>query len=201
VAINHTTLSGALTDNQTTFAVASTTNITAPTYSSFIQGSTSTWTYLYVEAEMMFVTAVPISGTVTVIRGVMGTIATTHATSALVIIGTPADFPNFTPQIAAFQTLAPNRFQGISSPVAAAATLVPSGPIFHVTGSTATSSISLPTNFVEGAITVIADAVWTWTSSSAAQGIAQAGTVTSLGSTVTFTYDANTSLWYPSRLA
>jgi hypothetical protein len=194
VAINHTTTLAAITAYQTQFGLASTTNVSAPVFP-----TGSGFTYLYVEAELMFVTAVPVSGTVQVIRGVMGTQAVSHASGSLVIIGGVSDFPVFTPQVGSFQTLAPNRFQGVSAPVAAAAALAPSGPIFHVTGHTASSSMSLPPNFVEGAVTIIADDTWTWTSSSAALGFAQAGAVTSAGTCVTFVYDANTSLWYQSR--
>jgi hypothetical protein len=199
MAINTTTLSGAITDYQTTFALASTTNVTAPTYQSFTAGSASTYTYLYVEAEMMFVTSIPVAGTVTVIRGVLGTMAVAHVVSTLVTIGLPVDFPNFTPAIGAFTTLAPNRFQGVSAAVAAAATIIAPGPLFHVTGTTATNIITPPANFVEGSITIIADGIWTWTSSAVANGIAQSGSMTAAHETVTFTFDANTTYWYPSR--
>lgn len=200
MAINTTTLSGAITAYQTTFVLGSTSNITAPTYASFVQGSTSTWTYLYCEAEMMFVTGIPVSGTVTVIRGVQGTQAVSHVVSTLVTIGLPTDFPNFSPKVAAFN-VTQDRFAGISAAVASAATIVAPGPIFHVTGGTAINIITPPTNFVEGRITIIFDSACTWTVSAVTNGIAVSGTCTTAASAVDFIFDANTNRWYPSRLA
>jgi hypothetical protein len=56
--------------------------------------------------------------------------------------------------------------------------------------------------FVEGTITIVADGVWTWTTGGASPwAFGVAGTVTTAGSAVDFTYDATKSLWYPSRLA
>jgi hypothetical protein len=84
---------------------------------------------------------------------------------------------------------------------AAAATLVAPSTLFHVTGTTALNIITPPANFSSNAITIIANAVLTWTqSSTVTNGIAQSGTVTSAGETVTFTYDPATALWYPSRV-
>src|SRR5215472_1914063 len=159
MAIATTTLSAAIGATDTQFGLASTTGITAG-----VSTTGAGLTYLYVEAEMMLVTSVPVSGVVTVSRGQLGTVATTHAASVPVVAGAPTDFPQFTPQIKGFQTEEQLRYLGVSAPVAAAATLVPSGAIFHVTGTTATGTISLPSNFVEGQFTVIADAIWTWTS-------------------------------------
>src|SRR5208283_2414185 len=89
----------------------------------------------------------------------------------------------------------------LSASTPAAATLAAPGTTFHVTGTTATNIITPPANFSQSQITVIADGVWTWTSSAVAHGIAQSGTVTSAGETVTFTYDPATTYWYPSRVA
>lgn len=193
MAITVTTLSGAITAYQTQFNVASTTYITAPVLTT---GSGYTW--LYCDAELMFCMGVPVSGTIQVVRGMLGTQAVAHLTGALVVVGLSGDFPQFAPAVSAFQTLSPNRFQGIYPPVAAATTITASGPVFHITGTTATATISLPSGFVEGSITVIADGAWTWTT---AGNIANTGAATSAGTTVTFTYDANTSKWYPSRIS
>jgi hypothetical protein len=192
MAIASTTLSAAINAYQTQFAVASTTNISAPV------NTTGVGSFLFVDRELMQVTGIPVAGTVTVIRGVQGTQAVAHNNTQGVLIGEAAsDFPNFQPTISAFAVGLP-RYQGINAPVASALAITPPGAFFHVTGTTATATINLPANFVEGPITVIADGVWTWT---AAGNIAVAGTVTTAGSTVTFVYDAATSLWYPSRLA
>jgi hypothetical protein len=195
MAITATTLSAAITANQTQFGLASTTGVNAPV------STTGVGSYLFIDRELMQVTAVPVAGTVQVIRGIQGTQAVSHNnTQGVLIAATAADFANFQPTISAFATgLA--RYEGVNAPVAAAAVLVAPGAIFHVTGTTASSSMTPPSTFVEGKIKIIADAIWTWTSTTAVNGFAQAGTVTSAGTTVEFTYDAATSLWYPSRVS
>lgn len=82
--------------------------------------------------------------------------------------------------------------------VASATTILPTGPLFHVTGTTATATFTIPVGFEGGCFTVIADGVWTWTN---AGNIQVAGTVTTAGSTVTFCQDVVTAKFYPSRLA
>jgi hypothetical protein len=196
MAITSTTLSGALTASQTTFTVASTTNITAPVLTT---GSGITW--LYVEAELMFVTAVPVSGTVQATRGMMGTKAVAHLTSTPVIIGGPTDFPVFTPQVGAFQTEVQNRFGGVSAVVASSATIVAPAQFFHVSGGTAINIITPPANFVAGEVTIIFDSACTWTSSNVTNGISASGTSTTAGSAVKCYLDANPLRWYPERLA
>lgn len=193
MALNETTLSAAITESATTLQVASATGITAP---NFTTGAGVT--YLYLDYEMMVVTAV--SGTlISVIRGIFGTRQVPHAASQGVIAGLYSDFANFTPSVTAFTTGVLQKYNGVNAPVAAATTITPSGQYFHITGTTATATINLPsTDFLEGSIYVIADAVWTWTT---AGNIAVAGTVTTAGSMVTFFWDGAKQLWYPSRLA
>ena len=196
MAITATTLSAAITSSQTSFAVASTTGALAPNYTTGVGV-----TYAFCDNEMMLVSGVPVSGTVTVVRGVLGTQATAHAITAPVLFGLVTDFPNFAASITAFQTLQPNRYWGVSAPVASAASITATGGLFHVTGTTATNIIVPPANFVEGEITIIADGVWTFTSSAVTNGIAASGTVTTAKSAIKFIYDANTALWYPERLS
>ncbi len=196
MAITATTLSGAITPYATQFALASTTGVLAP-----VSTTGSGATYLLCEAEMMFVTAVPVSGTVQVIRGVLGTQAVAHVTSSGVLAGLVTDFPNFVAKIGTESPLLPDRFSGVSAVVASAATIVAPGPLFHVSGGTAINIITPPANFVEGSVTVIFDSACTWTSSSVTNGISASGTSTTAGSAVTFTLDAATLRWYPSRLA
>jgi hypothetical protein len=191
MSLNATTLSGAINATQYSFGIASATGVSAPVYP-----TGSGFTYLYVENELMFVTGV--NGTiVNVIRGFGGTQAVSHASSCPVIVGAPSDFPNFTPGINAVTAKSSN-YDGFAAPVASAATITPSGRRFHVTGTTQTTTINLPSGFLEGTITIVADGIWTW---STGGNIAVAGTVTTAASAVDFTYDAKTSLWYPSRLA
>lgn len=196
MAINVTTLSANITAYQTQFAVGSTTNITAPVLTT---GSGYTW--LYVESELMWVTGVPGSGVVQVTRGMLGTQAVAHNASANVTIGLPTDFPIFAPKVQAFRSLEPDRYQGVYAPVASAATIVATGPIFHVTGTTAINIITPPANFVEGMVTILFDGACTWTSSAVTNGIAASGTATTAKSAVSFIYDTSTALWYPTRLA
>lgn len=196
MALTATTLSAAITSSQTQFALASTSAVVVPI------STTGAGSFLYVDREMMQVTAVPVSGTVQVVRGVYGTRATSHPiTSGVLISATQADFPTFQPSIDSFNTSL-NRYLGINGPVASAAAITAPGAFFHVTGTTASTTMVPPAGFVEGQITIIADGVWTWTASTTvANGFAVSGTVTTAASTVTFTFDAATSLWYPSRLA
>jgi hypothetical protein len=196
MAITSTTTSGAITAYQTTFAVSSTTNITAP-----VLTTGSGLTYLYIEAELMQVTAVPVSGTVSVVRGTNGTKAVSHLTSTPVIIGGVSDFPVFTPQVGAFQTEVQNRYASLSAVVASSATIVAPSNFFHVSGGTAINIITPPANFVAGEITIIFDSACTWTSSNVTNGISASGTSTTAASAVKFYFDANTLRWYPERLA
>lgn len=88
--------------------------------------------------------------------------------------------------------------------VASAAGLVtPSGPLFHITGALAITGFGNGTGtggivgFTGGSFTVIPDGTFTWT---AANNIALAGTAV-VSKALTFTYDANSALWYPSYIA
>lgn len=79
--------------------------------------------------------------------------------------------------------------------IASAATIAPLSTITHITGTTAIATITVPVGMVAGGkITLIFDAVDTWT---AAGNIQVAGTNTTAGTTVEFTWDG--SKWFPSR--
>jgi hypothetical protein len=83
----------------------------------------------------------------------------------------------------------------------AGATL-PSGPLFHVTGTNAITSWTIPlgfngTAFGGGCFNVIPDAVFTWT---AAGNIALAGSAV-VNKLLTFCWDATNSKWIPSYIA
>ncbi len=79
---------------------------------------------------------------------------------------------------------------------AAPATL-PSGPLFHVTGTAAIVTWTLPVGFTHGSFTVIPDGVFTWT---AAGNIALAGTAV-VNKALTFTWDGTNSKFIPSYIA
>ena len=87
---------------------------------------------------------------------------------------------------------------GLTTAVASATTITPSGPFFTVTGTTAIATINLPSGFQDGqSITIKFSGVDTWT---AAGNIAVLGTNTTAGTFVTFTWNATTSKWSPSRV-
>lgn len=201
-----TTLSGNITNTQTSFGVASASNITAPNFQ-----TGAGITYLLVEQELMQVQSV--AGTVvSVKRGMFGTAAAGHQASAPVLSGLPADFLGFVPAIRGMVTTLPTPFIGVSAPVASAATIQASGPLFHVTGTTTIATILPPSqanlpagvgsgvpNYTDGGeITIIFDGVATW---NATGNIAVAGSPTTAGSSVTFIFDQNSGKWHPSRLA
>ncbi len=80
----------------------------------------------------------------------------------------------------------------------AAGANVPTGPMFHVTGTNAVTSWTLPNGFTSGSITVIPDAAFTWTN---AGNIGGAGGTAVAGKTLVFTYDWIAAKWYPSYIA
>lgn len=191
MSLNLTTLSGACAQGDLAVGLTSATGITAPNLTT---GAGTT--FLYVESEMMQVTA--ISGTyASVTRGVMGTQAVAHNNSSPVIAGLVTDFPQFNPTVTSL-AVGPGRSVGVSAPVAAATAITPTGGVFHVTGTTTFSTINLPLNFVEGSIKIIFDGVASWGTTG---NIAAVGTPTTAGSFVEFLYDGEKALWYPSRLA
>lgn len=204
MALNATTLSSAVAAGPSgtdyIINVASATGITAPNFTS---GSGITW--LMVEQEWMQVTGV--NGTaINVLRGQLGSCAAPHLSGSVVLAGLPTDFPSPVPiSIKAQQDYYPN-IVGFSAPVASATTITASGYFFHVTGTTAIATINAPASGPAGGsfplngsqITIVFDGVATWT---AAGNIAVAGTPTTAGSSVTFTFDQGSGKWHPSRLA
>ena len=106
----------------------------------------------------MLVTAVNGIALVTVVRGFNGTQAVAHNNTSGIIFGLVTDFPNFNPTVGTFN-VGLHRYQGPNAPVAAATTITAPGEVFHITGTTATATINLPSNFVEGHIFVIADGI------------------------------------------
>jgi hypothetical protein len=82
--------------------------------------------------------------------------------------------------------------------IASAGTIAPTANVHHVTGTTAINTITVPSGFGDGQqITLIPDALWTWTT---AGNIALAGSAV-VGKAVIFTYDATAAKWYPSVVA
>ncbi len=87
------------------------------------------------------------------------------------------------------------------APTAAVASVagatLPSGPLFHVTGSNAITGWTIPVGFTGGSFTVIPDGTFTWTT---AGNIALLGTAV-VSKLIIFTWDANAGKFYPSVVA
>ena len=96
-----------------------------------------------------------------------------------------------------------NRFVPIQSQVttavASASTIVPTGPLFHLTGTTAVVTVTLPLGFERGQFTVICDGACTWTAGGNIAVASNGTTPPAAGSTFTFVYDVNTGKFYPSH--
>lgn len=92
--------------------------------------------------------------------------------------------------------------EAVGGALASAATIAPTSPVHHVTGTTTIQTITPPTPFtvsgVGGRVRLIFDGVAPW---NALGNIFVAGTSTTAGTFVDFEYDPATSKWYPSRVA
>jgi hypothetical protein len=198
MALTARTLAAAMLAGDTVVSLDSATGVTAPNFTTGVG-----ITYLLVESEFMLVTGVTAVSTVfTVQRGVLGSAVSPHAITATALAGVPTDFAGQAIAVKAQQDPSPTgQLYGMGGPVAAAATIVATGPLFHVTGTTVTNIITPPSGFIEGQITIIAEGAWSFTSSNVTNGISCSGTVTTANSCITFLFDAGTSRWYPSRLA
>ena len=227
IALVQTTLSAAISANQTTFSVASATGISAPS-GGFMQK-------IYViplngtKGELMTVTAV--NGTaISVSR--LDMFKSSHPTGSIVLVasidptidgfkeynptGAPATDPGLaTPWVnvltgeqwiwssISLQWVPgwnnPSSVKGPTAAVASAAgVILPSGPLFHVTGALAITGFTIPVGFAGGSFTIIPDAAFTWT---AAGNIALAGTAV-IGKALTFTYDSgDAKVFTPSYIA
>jgi hypothetical protein len=84
--------------------------------------------------------------------------------------------------------------QKVGSPVASASTITPTGPIFHVTGTTSINTINIPFGGFTGTITIISDNAIAFGNNPGNLG---RSFTTASGRTVTLTYDG--SKWYPSN--
>jgi hypothetical protein len=211
MALGYTSLSAAITSNQTQFNVGSTSAITAP---NFTTGSGIT--YLLVDQELMLVTAVPLSGVVTVLRGQGGTRALPHTITTNVISGLPTDFLGFIPAVKAFTMNQPETPFQSSGQIAAAATLFAPSNFFHVTGATGITNMWPPTssalgvtgseNFVNGTrVVIIFDSTAAIAPGGGGTGPAFATTVAAAvaGNAEEFILDTQSgaALWYPFRKA
>lgn len=84
--------------------------------------------------------------------------------------------------------------------VASASTILPTGPLFHLTGTTSVTTVTQPIGCDATAVgacqfTVICDGVCTWAASG---NIAVAAGTVVAGTMITFTWDAKNSKWVPN---
>ena len=84
------------------------------------------------------------------------------------------------------------------STLASAATIAPTTPVVHITGTAAIVTITPPDASFQGFILLISDGIFTWT---AAGNIAIAGTSTAVGKIFALFYDPATAKWYPDKIA
>ena len=158
MAINSTTLSGAVAVSDNSVGVASATGISAPT-----PQTGAGVTLLKIDDEMMYVVSL-IGTQVQVLRGQYGTQQTAHELSAPVLIGAPSDFPNFVPTQGVSAQKLPYNYSAVGAPLAITSnTIAPLyGYIHHVTGTTVLKTITVPAGTVSGGkVTLVFDG-WYW---------------------------------------
>lgn len=241
-ALTQTTLTANINNSQSCFALASVTGLSTSTNNA-TGGTTTTvgqQSAIYIDRELGYVQSINSSAkTVCVLRGMGGTLASSHASGTMVLAGSPNAFidydpagycgtstpPNFmspyqfTPWVnqrtsmqwlcsTVTKTWVPG-FNNTSVPAvvttavaSVAGATLPSGPLFHVTGTNVITSWTVPVGCNATAaggcsFTVIPDAVFTWT---AAGNIALAGSAV-VNKALTFTWDATNSKWVPSYIA
>lgn len=107
MALTATTVTNAITSTDTTFVVGSTAAASAPNFTS---GSTvanpgAGVIWAYCDQEFMLVMEVPVSGTIRVLRGQLGTQAASHSASAPITFGYGTDFAGQPLGAAAYQPL------------------------------------------------------------------------------------------------
>src|SRR5271157_4391547 len=224
MAIAYSTIASALSPTSGFVTLTSATGVTASNYQGGGTGgspqanpSISTITYLLVEQEMMQI--VSLSGVVaTVKRGVLGTRAMPHATLTPFAFGLASDFLNFVPAVKEVSPVLPEQsYTGASAAVVAAASIIASGPIFHVTGATGITNMLPPSSanlgntgpnseeaYVNGTrVTIIFDSTAAVSTGGGGTGPAFAGAVAAAtaGTFCDFILDGSlgSQLWYPSR--
>lgn len=226
--ILQTSLNGAITANQTVFTLTSATGVVAPSTFAGIAGS-ALWIQDIGQSMGEVANVLSVNGNQVQVIRTSGR-ATSHNTGAMVLVATAPNWfraknpqgsvPNCTGIPANIWLNTETGEQWLCSastlsyvagwgntripagPTAAVASaagaIIPSGPLFHITGALAITGFTLPTGFLGGSFTAIADGAYTWT---AAGNIAVAGAATTVGATVTFTWDPVAKKWYPSRIA
>ena len=227
-ALTQTTLSSAITSNQTVIQVASLTGIAC---------SVTQLQPLYIldpgtrQGELVNCSKTSSTGGnfLTVQRG--ANFRAAHVTGAIVVISNANNFAQsfsltdpygactaaktvYTPLINTVNgyqwlcsTLTLSWVPGWNNPNPAVVTaavastagpITPSGPLFHITGNSAITGFVHPVGLTSGGFCVIPDGTFTWTTGDGS--IALGGTAV-VNKTLCFTYDWSVSKWTPSYIA
>lgn len=223
-SLTQTTLSAAALSTDSTIMVTSATGINAPSPGTGVIGSQL---YVISpgspRGETMLVRSVT-STTIGVRRGATG-IRSGFPNGAIVLIGQPNWFQTYDPNgscvtasvyvspwvntltgnqwlcssvtlswVPSWGNAAGDAFAPTTAVASVAGATLPSGPLFHMTGTNAITSFTMPVGFASGSFTVIPDAAFTAT---ATNNIGKASTAV-VQRPLTYTYDPNTALFYPS---
>lgn len=217
--LTQTTLTAAVTAKATVIPLASVTGISAGIVT---QGTVGTQLYVVDPGQVIgeVMNVVSVSGlNVTVTR--FPSAAVSHISGAMVLAGQPQQFQKTDPTGATngpdtpwVNTLTGNQWlyssilgcwvpgfanrtaiaQVTAAVASAAGVILPSGPLYHVTGALAVTGFTVPVGGVGAPFTIIPDGAFTWTT---AGNIAVAGTAV-VNRHLTFTWDSTNSKYVPS---
>lgn len=221
-SLTQTTLSAAVTATQTVIPLASVTGISAGAVTS---GTVGTQLYVVDPGQIIgeVMNVLSVSGTnVTVTR--IPSAAVAHKSGAMVLAGPPNAFYStdptgttdgpYTPYVnvlngrqwlysSVLSCWVPGFGNGSAPPAvttavaSVAGATLPSGPLFHSTGTNAITGWTVPVGGVGMPFSIIPDAVATWTT---AGNIALAGSMV-VNKLLTFTWDGTNSKYIPSYIA
>lgn len=218
-ALTQTTLSAAVTAKTSIIPLTSVTGISS---GSFDAGTVGTQLWVVDPGQQMgeAMTVLSVTGNNATVSRFPGA-AVAHVSGAMVLAGPPAAFHKYDPTGATDDAYTPwvNTMNGnqwlyssilgcwvagfanravppqVTAAVASAAgAILPSGPLFHVTGALAVTGFTVPVGGIAVPFTVIPDGAFTWTT---AGNIALAGTAV-VNRFLTFNWDATNSKYVPS---
>lgn len=222
-ALIQTSLSSAIGATDKTIIVASATGISAPSASAGTVG-TQLYVVAPGNSKGEVMQATGVNGTTISVRRANGGQATAFPSGSMVLLGPPNYFYNYNPSggctsTSTYSTPWVNVTTGqqwlcstISnswvagwgnhsvpvSPTAAVASaaglITPSGPLFHITGTSAITGFNIPVGFNFGEVCVVPDGIFTTTT---ANNIGLASTAV-VSKQLCWKYDSATAKFYPS---
>ncbi len=223
-SLNQTTLSAAITAQSKIIPLASVTGVSS---GSFDAGTVGTQLWVVDPGQQMGepMEVLSVSGlNVTVSRYPGAAVA--HVSGAMVLAGPPNAFIKFDPTGSTDMAYTPvvntrtgaqwlyssilgcfvpgwgnqQAAAGVTTAVASfAGTVIPSGPLFHITGAEAITGFVMPVgNANHAPFTIIPDGTFTWTTGNGS--IALGGTAV-VNKALTFVWDGTNSKWVASYLA